>query len=226
MADKYQTGFDQPLLHTMFVDKKLTGIQAVQTLSQLNRTHPGKTDTFVLDFVNDAEDIKKAFLPFYDKTELEEATDLNIIIDLKNKLDDFQVYWQSEVEAFSKIFFKPRSKQTTGDLGELYKYIDPAVDRYREKPEEEQDEFKSALASYVRLYSFISQIAPFKSADLHKLHAYGQLLLRKLPKNNDSGGIRLDNDVVLQYYRLERTGQENISILREEQEKLTKRNHP
>ncbi|SFR17328.1 type I restriction endonuclease subunit R [Desulfoscipio geothermicus] len=220
VADKYQTGFDQPLLHTMFVDKKLTGIQAVQTLSRLNRTHPGKTDTFVLDFVNEAEDIKKALMPYYEKTELEEPTDLNLVFDLKNKLDDFQIYLQSEVEAFCKTFFKPKSKQNKSDLGKLHKYIDPAVDRYKERPEDEQEEFKLALTSYVRLYSFISQIAPFQSAELLKLHAYGQMLLSKLPKNRDTGSIKLDNEVDMEYYRLEETSRGSISLINEEQPKL------
>lgn len=220
VADKYQTGFDQPLLHTMFVDKKLTGIQAVQTLSRLNRTYPGKTDTFVLDFVNETEDIKKAFLPYFEKTELEEPTDLNLVFDLKNKLDDYQIYLQSEVEAFSKIFFKPSRKQQKNDLGKLHQHIDPAVDRYKERPEEEQDEFKVALTAFVRLYSFISQIAPFQSSDLLKLHVYGQMLLHKLPKNRDTGGIKLDNEVELEYYRLEETSRGDIQLFEEDLTKL------
>jgi type I restriction enzyme R subunit len=220
VAEKYQTGFDQPLLHTMFVDKKLSGIQAVQTLSRLNRTTAGKFDTFVLDFVNEAEEIKDAFLPYFEQTMLEEETDIHLVFDLKNKLDDYQIYWQSEVDAFSKVFFKSSTQQTKSDLGKLHMYIDPAVDRFKERPEEEQDEFKSTLASFVRIYSFVSQIAPFRSVDLHKLHAYGQLLLRKLPKTGDKGSIPLDNEVGLEYYRLEETSKGSISLVNEEQPKL------
>ncbi|MCR6106872.1 type I restriction endonuclease subunit R [Salipaludibacillus agaradhaerens] len=220
VAEKYQTGFDQPLLHTMFVDKKLSGIQAVQTLSRLNRTQPGKLDTFVLDFVNEAEDIQKAFLPYFEQTMIEKETDLHLLYDLKSKLDDYQIYWDSEVDAFSKAFFIPSNKQRKEDLGKLHRYVDPAVDRYNEKPEDEQDEFKSSLTSYVRLYSFISQISPFQSVELHKLHAYGQLLLKKLPKQGDAGGLSLDNEVELEYYRLEETGKGSISLVQENQPKL------
>lgn len=107
VAEKYQTGFDEPLLHTMFVDKKLSGVKAVQTLSRLNRTCFGKEDTFVLDFVNSAEDIRAAFAPYYEETTIEETTDANIVYELKSKLDEFRVYWASEIESFAKVFFKP-----------------------------------------------------------------------------------------------------------------------
>ena len=219
VADKYQTGFDQPLLHTMFVDKKLSGIQAVQTLSRLNRTCPGKEDTFVLDFVNEPEDIKKAFLPYYEKTELEQETDLNLLNDLKNKLDDFQIYWQSEIDAFCKIFFRPKEKQQKSDIGRLHQYVDPAVDRFKAKTKEEQEEFRSTLAAFIRAYSFITQIAPFQSVSLHKLYTYGQLLLRKLP-GRVVKDLNLDDDVALEYYRLQETSNGNISLMDEEPVKL------
>ena len=219
VADKYQTGFDQPLLHTMFVDKKLSGIQAVQTLSRLNRTYPGKEDTFILDFVNEPEDIKKAFLPYYEKTELEHETDLNLLSDLKNKLDDFQIYWQSEIDAFCKVFFRPKERQQKSDIGRLHQYVDPAVDRFKAKSREEQEEFRSTLAAYIRAYAFITQIAPFQSVPLHKLYAYGQLLLRKLPTRGVKQ-INLDDDVALEYYRLQETSNGNISLMGEEPVKL------
>ncbi|CAG5089479.1 Type I site-specific deoxyribonuclease [Thermobacillus xylanilyticus] len=219
VADKYQTGFDQPLLHTMFVDKKLSGIQAVQTLSRLNRTYPGKEDTFILDFVNEPEDIKKAFLPYYEKTELEHETDLNLLSDLKNKLDDFQIYWQSEIDAFCRVFFRPKERQKKSDIGRLHQYVDPAVDRFRAKSREEQEEFRSTLAAYIRAYAFITQIAPFQSVPLHKLYAYGQLLLRKLPTRGVKQ-INLDDDVALEYYRLQETSNGNISLMGEEPVKL------
>ena len=106
VAEKYQTGFDEPLLHTMFVDKKLSGVKAVQTLSRLNRTTRGKVDTFVLDFVNSAEDIKASFEPFYEETVLLEETDPNVVYDMKNTLDDFRVYQKSEVDKFADIFYQ------------------------------------------------------------------------------------------------------------------------
>ena len=105
VADKYQTGFDEPLLHTMFVDKKLSGVKAVQTLSRLNRTMRGKMDTFILDFVNTADDIKESFQPYYEETVLEEETNPNVVYDIKNTLDEFRVYQQSEVDRFTDIFY-------------------------------------------------------------------------------------------------------------------------
>ena len=116
VAEKYQTGFDEPLLHTMFVDKQLSGVKAVQTLSRLNRTTPGKQDTFVLDFVNSAEDIRKAFEPYYEETVLEEETDPNVIYDLKNTLDEYRVYQQTEIDRFAEIFYAGKA-QMRGDMG-------------------------------------------------------------------------------------------------------------
>ena len=124
VAEKYQTGFDEPLLHTMFVDKKLSGVKAVQTLSRLNRTMRGKKDTFVLDFVNSAEDIKKSFDPYYEETVLEEETNPNVVYDLKNTLDEYRVYQQNEIEKFSSIFYS--NKEQTAGIWENYK------DRYNQ----------------------------------------------------------------------------------------------
>ena len=112
VAEKYQTGFDQPLLHTMYVDKRLAGIQAVQTLSRLNRTHPGKEDTFVLDFVNEPEEVLKAFQPFYEQTLIGERAEAQQLYELQAKLDSNQVYYQTEVEEFCKVFYKPKRTQT------------------------------------------------------------------------------------------------------------------
>lgn len=129
VAEKYQTGFDEPLLHTMFVDKKLSGVKAVQTLSRLNRTCRGKQDTFVLDFVNSAEDIKKAFEPYYEETVLEKETDPNVIYDLKNTLDGYRVYQQIEINAFADVWYSDKG-QEYADLGKLKAKIQPALDRY------------------------------------------------------------------------------------------------
>ncbi|MCI3923555.1 type I restriction endonuclease [Paenibacillus sp. TRM 82003] len=211
VADKYQTGFDQPLLHTMYVDKKLSGIKAVQTLSRLNRTAAGKVDTFVLDFVNKAEDIQASFQPFFEQTTIENVTDPNILYDLKSKLDGSQVYWDSEVDGFAKVYFSPH--QTSNSQGLLNRFLDPAVDRYKAKPEDEQDDFKNSLTTLVRVYSFISQIVPFQDPGLHKLFVYGQYLARKLPRTQGGGSISLDDDVDLQYYRLEKTSDGSISLI-------------
>jgi type I restriction enzyme R subunit len=210
VADKYQTGFDQPLLHTMYVDKKLNGVKAVQTLSRLNRIYPGKEDTFVLDFVNDRETILQSFQPYYELTTVEELTDPNLLFDLKDKLDRKQVYWQSEIEQFTNVFF--RKGNTEKDQAKLYAIIDPAVDRYKSLNDEEQDEFKRWLVQWLRLYSFLSQILPFQDSNLEKLFAFGRLLLTKLPKQNISERLKLTDEVALQYYRLQKIAEGSIAL--------------
>jgi type I restriction enzyme R subunit len=211
VADKYQYGFDQPLLHTMYVDKKLSGVKAVQTLSRLNRMHQGKEDTFVLDFANDRQTIIDSFQPYYELTTMNEVTDPNHLYDLKGRLDSTHIYHQSEVDAFAKVFYKPEHTSFR-DQGNLYSFIDPAVDRFKEKNEEEQDEFKKGLIAFVRLYSFMSQIMPFQDAELEKLYSYGRLLLTKLPKSDYTERLKLDNEVALEYYRLEKIAEGDLVL--------------
>ncbi|MGI8543347.1 MAG: type I restriction endonuclease subunit R [Aridibacter sp.] len=201
VADKYQTGFDQPLLHTMYVDKKLSGVKAVQTLSRLNRIYAGKEDTFVLDFTNKREDILKSFQPYYELTTMHETTEPNHLYDLKNVLDASGVYHHSEVDSFAEIFYSKSFH--TRQQKKLYRFTDPAVIRYQDIQEEDkQDEFKGSLKSFVNLYSFLSQIMPFQDVDLEKLYSYGRLLLTRLPKTDISERLKLDSEVDLQYYRL------------------------
>src|SRR5690606_3783102 len=146
VADKYQTGFDQPLLHTMYVDKKLSGVKAVQTLSRLNRTAKGKEDTFVLDFANEQEDILKSFQPYYELTTVDEPSDPNLLSDLQYKIESAQVIWKSEVDNFCETYFKSTDRVNTKDQAKLNKFIDPAVDRFKYLPsEEEKEEFKHSL---------------------------------------------------------------------------------
>lgn len=211
VADKYQTGFDQPLLHTMYVDKKLSGIKAVQTLSRLNRICPGKEDTFVLDFANDQDTIFQSFQPYYELTTLKENTDPNHLYDLKGRLDAAQVYQWSEVNAFAEVFFK-KEEHNIRDQAKLYSWIDHAKDRFKALEEAKQDEFKKALTSFVRLYSFLSQILPFQDVELEKLYAYGRLLLIKLPKTDYIERLKLDNDVALEYYRLQKMSENSITL--------------
>ncbi|MBU1095522.1 MAG: DEAD/DEAH box helicase family protein [Bacteroidetes bacterium] len=211
VADKYQYGFDQPLLHTMYVDKKLSGVKAVQTLSRLNRTCPGKEDTFVLDFANDRQTIIDSFQPYYEMTMMSDTTDPNHLYDLKGKTDSAQVYFQSEVDAFSKIFYKPGSASVR-DQGKLYAYIDPAVDRFKQMDEEKQDEFKKSLTSFTRIYSFLSQIMPFQDVELEKLYSFGRFLLTKLPKVDYTERLKLDNEVALEYYRLQKIAEGDLVL--------------
>ena len=212
VANKYTTGYDQPLLHTMYVDKKLAGVQAVQTLSRLNRTYPGKDDTFVLDFVNDAELIKEAFQPYYEVSYLEGDSDYNLLTDLKLQLDEKQIYYSSEVELFCETFFKPKSKLSRGDQGKINSVLDYAVERYVGADEEVKEQFKENLISFLRLYAYFSQIIPFQSVDLEKLYAYGRFLIKKLPKDQLLRIPELEGDVALEYYRLVKTHEGDIEL--------------
>ena len=139
-----------------FVDKKLSGVKAVQTLSRLNRTVRGKQDTFVLDFVNSAEDIKKSFEPYYEETVLTEETDPNVIYDIKNTLDQYQVYREVEVEQFAEIFYS--NNQKSNDMGRLQSKITPALQRYNDLNQEKRDLFKSTLARFNRINAFVTQV--------------------------------------------------------------------
>jgi type I restriction enzyme R subunit len=211
VADKYQTGFDQPLLHTMYVDKIMSGVKAVQTLSRLNRTLPGKEDTFVLDFSNDREIIIASFQPYYELTTMTNTTDPNHLYDLKGNLDAANVYFQSEIDGFSKVFYKP-GNVSLKDQGKMYAFIDPPIYRYKILKEEEQDKFKNTLTTYVRAYSFLSQIMPFQDVDLEKLYSYGRFLLSKIPKGDYTERLRLDNEVALEYYRLQKIGEGDLVL--------------
>ena len=205
VANKYQTGFDQPLLHTMYVDKRLDGVQAVQTLSRLNRMIPGKDAPFVLDFVNEAEDIFRAFKPYYDKTELAETSDPAKLEALKHELDQAQVYHWSEVEAFARIFYKPAARQGTVDHAHMQRHLQPAVDRFKAiADEDERKDFRDKLAGYVRVYAFLSQIIPYADPDLEMLYSFGRFLLPHLPQERDTTIVKIGDEVALQYYRLER----------------------
>jgi type I restriction enzyme R subunit len=205
VANKYQTGFDQPLLHTMYVDKRLDGVQAVQTLSRLNRMIPGKDAPFVLDFVNDAENILRAFKPYYDKTELAEASDPTKLETLKHELDQAQVYHWSEVEAFAQIFYKPTERQGPADHAHMQRHLQPAVDRFKAIAEESaREEFRDKLSGYVKVYAFLSQIVPYADPDLEMLYSYGRFLLPHFPLDRGATIVKLGDEVALQYYRLER----------------------
>lgn len=213
VAEKYQTGFDQPLLHTMYVDKKLSGVKAVQTISRLNRTSPGKEDTFVLDFANDRETIVASFQPYYEETKMDETTDPNHLYDLKGRLDASEIYHQSEVDDFARVFYRPNSISNAREQGKLYSSIAPAVDRFKYlKDEDAKDEFKKSLVSLVRLYSFLSQIMPFQDVELEKLYSFGRFLLPKLPKTAYADQLRLDNEVALEYYRLQKLGEGDLVL--------------
>jgi len=211
VAEKYQTGFDEPLLHTMYVDKPLSGIKAVQTLSRLNRICHGKEDTFVLDFVNDPEVIQQSFQPYYEVTGLSDVTDPNILYDLLYELDAMQVYTNREVNQVSELEFSDKLKDNRAQE-KLNPILDAAVDRFKEElSEETQDQFKSLTTKFIRTYSFVLQIGPFTDVDLHKLYVYLSYLLRKLPKKPNER-LYLADDVALEYYRNEKVFEGNIEL--------------
>ncbi|HOH65601.1 MAG: type I restriction endonuclease [Sedimentisphaerales bacterium] len=212
VAEKYQTGFDQPLLHTMYVDKRLAGIQAVQTLSRLNRTHPGKEDTFVLDFVNQPEEILAAFQPYYEQTLIGEQAEAKQLYEIQAKLDAQQVYYKAEVQEFARVFYLPRQRQTQRDHARMNACIDPAVGRFVELDEEPREEFRKTLAAYRNLYAFLSQIIPFQDSDLEKLYAYIRFLLKKLPKPDHGPVYDFDDEVALKYYRLQKISDGSIPL--------------
>lgn len=207
VAEKYQTGFDEPLLHTMFVDKKLNGVKAVQTLSRLNRTTKGKEDTFVLDFTNTAEEMKEAFQPFYEATVLEEETDPNLVYSIKRELDDFHIYLPNEVEAFAKKFYQ----KTTPTLDILSSILKPAVDRYVYLEDKQRDEFKSLLHSFVRLYSFVTQVCRIFDEDMQKFYIFAKYLTKVIKDDNDEK-INLNDELLLEYFKLAKTSEGAITL--------------
>jgi len=208
VADKFQTGFDQPLLHTMYVDKKLGGVNAVQTLSRLNRKCSGKNDTFVLDFANEADEIKKSFDPFYETTILSAATDPNKLFDLQYALDAFQVYTQNQVLDFSrKIFSK-------APVDQLHTILDKAAETFRtDLMDEYKGDFRSKCKSYIRLYIFLSQIIPFVNLYLERLYLFLNHLQNKLvkPENEDMAQGILDH-IDLDSYRLQQRSVYSIQL--------------
>lgn len=218
VADKYQTGFDQPLLHTMFVDKVLSGVQAVQTLSRLNRTAKGKEDTFVLDFVNDHEAIYDAFKPYYQRTALGDIPSDEKLASLGNTLDEWKIYTQSDIDEFANIWFSGRTTPTNSEHKKLNAVIDKAIEKYKhisddpEHNEEQQKLFKSQLQSYLNLYLFVSQILPYADSIHEKRYVYLKALMMKLPRGKQSEKLDLSKMAILQYYRLQQIGEGSIKL--------------
>ena len=177
VSNKFQTGFDEPMLHTMYVDKRLEGLQCVQALSRLNRVAEGKTDTLVLDFVNEPDAIQAAFQQYYQTTMLAEETDPNRLYDLQRQLEDFNLYNDDTIYRFCLVFYDPAQPDER-----LQGILDEVIERWSDRDEEEREEFRSALQSYIRLYGYISQLITFTDADLEKLYVVGRSLNKKLPK--------------------------------------------
>jgi type I restriction enzyme R subunit len=203
VAEKFQTGYDQPLLHTMFVDKTLVGLAAVQTLSRVNRIHPEKTDTFVLDLRNDAESITEAFRPWYEST-VAIPTDPNLLHDLAGRLIALQVLDDAEARAVAAVIVD--KTQEVGDHGLVHALLAQPVERFNAKTTDEQTEVRDALDRYVRAYSFLSQVVDFGDVSLEALYIASRALIALLP--SDGGGkIDIGSEVELTHLRLEKTSE-------------------
>lgn len=208
VAEKFQTGFDQPLLHTMYVDKKLDGVKAVQTLSRLNRSAEGKDDTFVLDFVNDAEDIQEAFRPFYNET-IASPTDPNILYTLQRRIMDAHFIDTADITRAVEAILIAGEKGN----GLLSAATDPAYELWDalEDDDEEKEQFRTAVRDFVRTYSFLAQIVPFHDTDLEKLYYYCKFLATRLTR--PVGVVDIDGAVVLTHLRTELIAEgEDISL--------------
>lgn len=210
VAEKYQTGFDEPLLHTMFVDKKLRGVKAVQTLSRLNRIAPGKEDTFVLDFQNSKEEIEEAFKPYYEATILDETINVNLIYDTHILLREFALYDDEDIDKFTEIYYK-EGKQTDKDLGMITSIIKPVIDRYVKLDEEEQYEFRRIIRNFNKWYSYIIQITRMYDKDIHKEYVFTSYLQKALPRP-ERISLDLEDKLKLEYYKLEETFKGDISL--------------
>lgn len=176
VADKFQTGYDQPLLHTMYVDKVLSDVKAVQTLSRLNRCHPKKRDTFILDFADNAERVQEAFQKYYNATILSEETDPNRLNDLLAKIDEYAIFTEQEVDEINRIFFSEDDRTLLDPI------IDTAVERFKQLDDDSKIACKSAVKAYNRLYPFIAAVIPHTTTDWEKRYVYLRLLAAKLPR--------------------------------------------
>ena len=198
-----RTGFDQPKLCAMYVDRKLAGLQAVQTLSRLNRTRSGKDQTFILDFQNTIEDIQTAFKPFYEATTVEAMSDPNQVYDLEGRLYRFGYLDKDEIERFAQTYFK--GPLSGSDRARLEGLVRLAVGRFEADDDEgRQEEFRQLLKSYGRFYSFIAQVIRLEDTDLEKLASYGAWLARLLPNREVPPEIEITEDMLrLQAFKVE-----------------------
>ena len=216
VSNKFQTGFDEPMLHTMYVDKRLDGLQCVQALSRLNRVAEGKTDTLVLDFVNEPDAVQAAFQQYYQTTMLAEETDPNRLYDLQRQLEDFNVFDEHHIDRFCRVFYDPNVPDER-----LQGILDEVVQSWREREEEEREEFRSALQSYIRLYGYISQLITFTDADLEKLYVFARSLNKKLPKREGTDVSDVLEAVDLDSFRVQQVHKDLQLKLKSEDSEVT-----
>lgn len=216
VADKYQTGYDEPLLHSMFVDKKLKGVNAVQTLSRLNRTCPFKNDTFVLDFANTSESIKESFQPFYEETTLVGSSDVNRVYDLRSKLNEFAIFNDEDIDKFYEIMKinSDKKKQDDSAIGKLVSVMKPAVDNYAALDDDKRLLARDTMMKFIRSYGFVTQLVRINDEDLFKDYLYISHLIRLLPKTQYPV-FDLTGKVSLEYAKLKETFKGAIELEKE-----------
>ncbi len=213
VAEKYQTGFDEPLLHTMIVDKKLRGVKAVQTLSRLNRTCPGKTDTFVLDFINTREDIQEAFQPFYQETLLEREVNADLLYQVQKQLRGYSLYSDNDINAFADEYFS-YGKQDSRSMGRMTSILKPVADRYNSLKPDERYQFRRLCRNMIKWYGYISQVVRMFDKELHMEYVFLSYLLGLIPPD-EVQPIDLDGKMRLEYYKLQKTFEGSISLKEE-----------
>ena len=212
VANKYQTGFDEPLLHTMYVDKKLKDITAVQTLSRLNRTAPNKQSTFVLDFENTEKDIKESFLPYYETTTMEGDSDINRVYDLRSKIAEFMLYNFEDVETFISFMGKHSGgAQSEASIGRLAGLLRPVVDRYKELSEDDQYTVRDYIRKFNGSYSYVTQLVRLHDQELFNEFQYTSNLIRLLPRNKVDI-IDVEDKIKLEYAKLTETFSGQITL--------------
>ena len=211
VAEKYQTGFDEPLLHTMIVDKKLRGVKCVQTLSRLNRICSGKNDTFILDFVNTADDIQDAFQPFYQETSLSQEVNVDLIYKLQKELQAYNIYSVNDIEAFCSIYYSNK-KQDSTMMGKMTSALKPVADRYNVMAEDDRYNFRRQVRSYIKWYGYISQVCRMFDAEMQKEYVFCSYLLRLLPAEPVKM-IDLEGALKLEFYKLEQTFKGEIGLM-------------
>ena len=213
VAEKYQTGFDEPLLHTMIVDKKLRGVKAVQTLSRLNRTCPGKTDTFILDFINTREDIQEAFQPFYQETMLEREVNTDLLYQVQHELRGYAIYSDNDIQAFADEYFS-YGQQDKRSMGRLTSVLKPVTDRYNNLEPDERYQFRRKCRTFVKWYGYISQVVRMFDKDLHMEYVFLSYLINLIPADQVQM-IDLEGKLQLEYYKLQKTFEGSIELQQE-----------
>lgn len=215
VAEKYQTGFDEPLLHTMIVDKKLRGVKAVQTLSRLNRTHPDKQDTFIIDFVNSKEDILKAFQPFYQETSLAQEINTDLIYKTQKMLRAFKIYDDTDIEKVNKIYFDEDKRKANKIQAAITNALLPIQQKYNALNQEQRYQFRKLCRTFVKWYGYITQIIRMFDKQMHDEYIFCSYLAKVIPADPTTP-FDLGDRVKLEYYNLEKTYEGSISLEKEE----------